>query len=72
MAVVFLLSFGLDYGLTLPVSSKAPLVFAEADDGRDGFAPPDLARLSAVMAPLYVGLMVVTYVVWWSPTGLTL
>ncbi|MDF9717309.1 SLC13 family permease [Nocardioides sp. ChNu-99] len=72
VAVVFLVSIGIDYCLTLPVSSKALLVFADADDRGDGFAPRDLLRLSAVLLPAWVALVVVTYEVWWSRTGLAL
>lgn len=76
VAVVFLVTIGLDYCLTMPVSSKALLVFAEADDdargGGEGLRPSDLVRLSAVLMPAFVALMVVTYVVWWQWTGLAL
>ncbi|WOF22504.1 SLC13 family permease [Microbacterium betulae] len=72
VAVVFLVSIGLDYCLTLPVSSKALLVFIDADDRGEGFVPRDLLRLSLVMLPAYVGLMVVSYEVWWRHTGLAL
>ncbi len=70
VAVVFLVSIGIDYCLTLPVSSKALLVFAESD--APGFRPPDLLRLSTVLLPAYVGLMVLTYLTWWQWTGLAL
>lgn len=70
VAVVFLVSIGIDYCLTLPVSSKALLVFAESD--APGFRPPDLLRLSTVLLPAYVGLMVITYLTWWQWTGLAL
>lgn len=71
VAVVFLLSVGIDYCLTLPVSSKALLVFADDAGGR-GFAPRDLLRLSAVVLPAYVALAAVAYELWWSRTGLAL
>lgn len=77
VAVVFLVSIGLDYCLTLPVSSKALLLFTQADgDGgpgsEAGFAPRDLLRLSLVMLPAYLALMLLTYVAWWQHTGLAL
>lgn len=69
VAVVFLVSIGLDYCLTLPVSSKALLLFSEAGAG---FRPADLLRLSTVMLPVYVVLMLACYLLWWQWTGLAL
>lgn len=72
VAVVFVVSIGLDYCLTLPVSSKALLVFTDAEGRGEGLAPRDLLRLSLVVLPAYIGLMVVMYEVWWKHTGLAL
>lgn len=75
VAVVFLVTIGIDYCLTMPVSSKALLVFAEAgghDAADEGLRASDLLRLSAVLLPAFVALMVVTYLVWWQWTGLAL
>lgn len=72
VAVVFIVSIGLDYCLTLPVSSKALLVFTDADGHGQGLAPRDLLRLSLAMFPAYIGLMVVMYEVLWKHTGLAL
>jgi len=72
VAVVFIASVGIDYCLTLPVSSKALLVFTDTDGDGGGFDARDLLKLSSVMLPAYVALMVVTYEVWWSRTGLAL
>lgn len=70
VAVVFLVSIGLDYCLTMPVSSKALLLFAES--GAANFRAADLLRLSTVMLPAYVALMVACYLCWWQWTGLAL
>lgn len=70
MAVLFIAAVGTNYCLTLPVCSKAYLVFQDAEGG--GFAAADLLRLSMVMAPLYLLLMIVTYYGWWRWTGLSL
>lgn len=72
VALVFIVSIGLDYCLTLPVSSKALLVFTDADGRGEGLAPRDLLRLSLVLLPAYLVLMVVTYELWWKHTGLAL
>ena len=72
VAVVFIVSIGLDYCLTLPVSSKALLVFTDADGDGQGLDPRDLLRLSLVVLPAYIALMVVTYELWWKHTGLAL
>jgi len=70
MAVLFIGAVGMNYCLTLPVCSKAYLVFQDAEGG--GFGAGDLMRLSAVMAPLYLLLMLAFYFGWWRWTGLAL
>lgn len=70
MAVLFIGAVGMNYCLTLPVCSKAYLVFQDAEGG--GFSATDLMRLSMVMAPLYLLLMLVFYFGWWRWTGLAL
>ncbi len=70
VALVFIGTVGMDYCLTFPVSSKALLLYAELDE--DTFEPPDLLRLSAVLLPAHVVLVVVFYLLWWRPLGLAL
>ncbi|GJD87278.1 L-tartrate/succinate antiporter [Methylobacterium hispanicum] len=70
LAVAFLANVGMDYCLTLPVSSKALLIFQDGD--RPAFSSRDLLRLSAFLAPAYAALMVVAYLVFWSRIGLAL
>lgn len=61
-AALFLAMAGVNYCLTLPVSSKALLIF---EDGKSGLRTQDLVRLSAVIAPLYIALMLAFALVWW-------
>lgn len=70
VAVMFIGTVGMDYCLTFPVSSKALLLYAEIDD--DTFEPPDLLRLSAVLLPAHVTLIIVFYYGYWQFVGLTL
>jgi di/tricarboxylate transporter len=69
-AVLFISTVGMDYCLTLPVSSKAILVFQETDV--ETFRPADLLRLSAVLVLAHMALMVVFYYGYWQWTGLAL
>ncbi len=70
VAVLFIATAGMNYCLTLPVCSKALLMFQ--DIGGVTFRPRDLMRLSAVLAPVHLMLMVVFYFGWWRWTGLSL
>jgi anion transporter len=69
-SVVFIGTVGIDYCLTFPVSSKALLMF----QGLEGetFRPADLMRLSAVMLPIHLALLVVFYLTYWRWMGLAL
>ena len=68
VAMVFISTVGMHYCLTLPVSSKALLLFSELDV--DTFQPPDLLRLSAVLLIGHLLLMVVFYYGYWQFIGL--
>lgn len=70
LAVLFIATVGMNYCVTMPVCSKALLLFQNAEGTT--FEPNDLLRLSAVLAPLNLLLMVATYFVWWKWTGLAL
>ena len=70
VAVLFLSTVGMDYCLTFPVSSKALLMFQGIDGGT--YKPTDLLRLSAVLMPVHLGLMVLFYYSYWHWVGLTL
>lgn len=70
VALMFIGTVGMDYCLTFPVSSKALLLFGEAD--RDSFRPSDLLKLSAVMLPVHAALMALFYFGYWRFVGLAL
>lgn len=70
IAVLFIGAVGMNYCITLPVCSKALMVFQ--DEGAGGFAPADLVRLSMALALPHLALMIATYFLWWRWTGLAL
>ena len=70
VTVLFLSTVGMDYCLTFPVSSKALLMFQGIDGGT--YKPTDLLRLSAVLMPVHLGLMILFYYTYWHWVGLTL
>lgn len=69
-AVMFIGTVGMDFCLTFPVSSKATLLFQEAEGG--AFETSDLLRLSAVLLPVHVVMILVFYYGYWQWTGLAL
>jgi anion transporter len=71
IAVLFIGAIGINYCITLPVCSKALMVFQDAESG-GGFRTADLVRLSAVLALPSFALMIATYFLWWKWTGLSL
>lgn len=70
VAVLFISTLGMDYCLTFPVSSKALLMFQEAES--ETYQPADLLRLSAVLFIVHIVLIVVFYYGYWQWTGLAL
>nr|MDZ8170204.1 SLC13 family permease [Nostoc sp. CmiSLP01]MDZ8288595.1 SLC13 family permease [Nostoc sp. ChiSLP01] len=69
VAVLFLGTLGMDYCLTFPVSSKALMVYQDAEE--DGFKPTDLLRLSSVMIVIHFALVLLFYYTWWRWVGLS-
>ncbi|KKK39392.1 citrate/succinate antiporter [Mesobacillus campisalis] len=69
-AVLFISLVGMNYCLTFPVSSKALLVFFE--DENLSYEANDLLKLSTILMPVYLLLMVVFYFTYWKFTGLQL
>lgn len=69
-AVLFISTVGMDYCLTLPVSSKALVMFSETE--METFRPADLLRLSSVLLPAHMILIVIFYYGYWQWTGLAL
>jgi hypothetical protein len=60
----------MDYCLTFPVSSKALMVYQDAEE--DGFQATDLLRLSSVMMLIHLALIILFYYTWWRWIGLSL
>ena len=69
-AVVFLSLIGMNYCVTFPVSSKALLLFYE-DEGIS-YDASGLAKISVVLMPLYIAVMMLFYFSYWQWTGLQL
>ncbi|WP_245808999.1 SLC13 family permease [Shouchella patagoniensis] len=67
-ALLFLTMVALNYCLTLPVSSKALMIYF---DEKQSFETTDLFRLSRVLAIVYFGLILVFFYTYWQWTGLT-
>lgn len=70
VAVLFISTVGMDYCLTFPVSSKALLMFQELEG--QTYQPSDLLRLSALLIPAHLVLMVLFYFGYWKWIGLSL
>jgi anion transporter len=68
IAVVFIGTLGMDYCLTLPVSSKALLVYQ--DNEQPTYKPKDLLRLSFILLPIHLGLVILFYFTYWNWIGL--
>jgi anion transporter len=70
VAVMFIGTLGMDYCLTMPVSSKALLIYQDGEEPR--FHAKDLLRLSTIMIPIHLGLVIVFYLTYWHWIGLKL
>lgn len=70
ISVVFMTLIGTNYCVTFPVSSKALLLFYEQD--RKPFKNIDLAKVSGILMPIYMLIMIACYYFWWQYTGLSL
>lgn len=70
IAVVFITLIGTNYCVTFPVSSKALLLFYEQDI--KPFKNKDLMKVSLVLMPIYMLIMILSYYIWWQHTGLSL
>jgi di/tricarboxylate transporter len=67
VAAVFMATVAMNYCLTLPVSSKALMLYQSAPGG---FSSRTLLRLSAVLAPAHLILILAFAATWWRWTGL--
>lgn len=70
VAVVFISLIGLNYCITVPVSSKALLLFYE--EGSISYDAKQLAKVSAVLMPIYIMVMLLFYFTYWQWTGMHL
>jgi anion transporter len=68
IAVTFIGTLGMDYCLTMPVSSKALLVYQDGDN--QVFSARDLLGLSLVLLPLHLALAIGFYFTYWHWVGL--
>lgn len=69
-SVVFLSLIGMNYCVTVPVSSKALLLFYE--EGEISYNASNLLKISAILMPLYILIMMLFYFSYWQWTGLHL
>jgi anion transporter len=69
-AVVFLSLIGMNYCMTVPVSSKALLLFYE--EGEISYNANNLLKISAIMMPVYILTMMLFYFFYWQWMGLRL
>lgn len=70
VAVVFLSLVGMNYCVTFPVSSKALLFFYE--EGDISYDASNLLKMSAILMPLYILLMMLFYFSYWQWVGMGL
>ncbi len=68
--VVFLSLIGMNYCVTVPVSSKALLFFYE--EGEVSYDASSLLKVSAILMPLYILVMMLFYFSYWQWTGMHL
>ncbi|KKI91195.1 citrate/succinate antiporter [Bacillus sp. SA1-12] len=68
--VVFLSLIGMNYCVTVPVSSKALLFFYE--EGKISYDASNLLKISAILMPLYILVMMLFYFSYWQWTGMHL
>jgi anion transporter len=68
--VVFLSLIGMNYCVTVPVSSKALLLFYE--EGKISFNASHLLKISAILMPLYILAIMLFYFTYWQWTGMHL
>ena len=69
-SVVFIGLIGMNYCVTVPVSSKALLLFYE--EGEISYDANDLLKISAIMMPVYILIMMLFYFFYWQWVGLYL
>jgi anion transporter len=68
--VVFLSLIGMNYCVTVPVSSKALLLFYE--EGEISYDASNLLKISTILMPFYILVMMLFYFSYWKWTGMHL
>lgn len=68
--VVFLSLIGMNYCVTVPVSSKALLLFYE--EGEISYDARNLLKISMLLMPLYILVILLFYFSYWQWTGMRL
>lgn len=68
--VVFLSLIGMNYCVTVPVSSKALLLFYE--EGESSYDAKKLIKISTLLMPLYIAVMMLFYFTYWQWVGMQL
>lgn len=69
-AIVFLSLIGMNYCVTFPVSSKALLLFYE--ESEITYESRHLLRISIVLMPVYILVILLFYFTYWNWTGLSI
>lgn len=70
VAMVFISLIGINFCVTFPVSSKSLLIFYEGAEG--SFSTEDLFKLSMILMPIYIILMIMIYYMYWQHVGLNI
>lgn len=70
VTVVFLSLIGMNYCVTVPVSSKALLLFYE--EGEQSYSASHLLKISTILMPIYILVMLLFYFTYWKWTGMHL
>lgn len=70
VAIVFISLIGMNYCMTFPVSSKALLLFYE--EGEITYDARDLLKISIILMPVYILVLILFYFTYWNWTGLSI
>ncbi|HLR63283.1 MAG TPA: SLC13 family permease [Lentibacillus sp.] len=70
VGVVFISLIGMNYCVTFPVSSKALLLFYE--EGEVTYKAGDLLKISFILMPFYILVLLLFYFTYWQWTGLSI
>lgn len=65
--LAFVTAAGIGYCITLAVSAKPLTMFQRMGDDQPAFSAGDLARLSVILGPLHLALMIAFALFYWQP-----